>query len=112
MKEAKPDYAQGEAGVAARAIADSGGWEPFVDWSSTCPGNRGVNREGRYELYDAPIGIAITIHQQSLPSWTHLPKSRSGVSSAKPVPAISIPIMAIASVLISFLCYWVFFCAA
>tara|TARA_B100000809_G_scaffold229736_1_gene243584 strand:- start:41 stop:304 length:264 start_codon:yes stop_codon:yes gene_type:complete len=67
MKEAKPDYAQGEAAVAARAIADSGGWEPFVDWSSTCPGNRGVNREGRYELYDAPIGIAITIHQDHFP---------------------------------------------
>ena len=63
MKEAKPDYAQGEAAVAARAIADSGGWEPFVDWSSTCSGNRGVNREGRYELYDAPIGIAITIEE-------------------------------------------------
>ena len=36
---------------------------PLIDWSSTFPGNRGVNRVGRYELYDAPVGVRITIEE-------------------------------------------------
>ena len=57
-----PDYAQGEAAAIARDLSTQE-WVPFIDWSQTHPGNRGVNRQGRYELYDAPIGVRIRVEQ-------------------------------------------------
>ena len=57
-----PDYAQGEAAAIARDLSTQE-WTPFIDWSQTFPGNRGVNRGGRYELYDAPIGVRIRIEE-------------------------------------------------
>ena len=57
-----PDYAQGEAAAIARDLSTQE-WVPFIDWSQTHPGNRGVNRQGRYELYDAPVGVRIRVEQ-------------------------------------------------
>ena len=61
-KETK-DFAQGESAAIVRDISAQGDWVPLIDWSSTFPGNRGVNRVGRYELYDAPVGVRITIEE-------------------------------------------------
>ena len=61
-KETK-DFAQGESAAIVRDISAQGDWVPLIDWSSTFPGNRGVNRAGRYKLYDAPVGVRITIEE-------------------------------------------------
>ena len=61
-KETK-DFAQGESAAIVRDISAQGDWVPLIDWSSTFPGNRGVNRAGRYELYDAPVGVRITVEE-------------------------------------------------
>ena len=40
-----------------------GVWTPFVDWREIYPGNRGVNRHGIYELYDAPVGVHLKVEE-------------------------------------------------
>jgi hypothetical protein len=49
---------------------------------------------------EEPLLSPASSPSMSFPLWTH-------VGLAKPLPAISIPIIAIASVLISFLWYWI-----
>ena len=56
---AKRDYAQGETPVAPTELTSE--WAPIVDYSSIFPGNRGVNRDGQYDLYDAPIGVKLAV---------------------------------------------------
>ena len=36
-------------------------WNPLIDWEEVNPGNRGVTRDGRYELFDAPIGVRLMV---------------------------------------------------
>ena len=47
----------------ARIRRNKGAWNPLVDLTEIYPGNRGVNRQGMYELYDGPIGVAIKVEQ-------------------------------------------------
>lgn len=46
-----------------RPRANGGAWRPFVDWTDVFTGHRAVDRCGAFELYDAPVGIAITIEK-------------------------------------------------
>ena len=62
-KRKATEFAQGEKAAGARDLSGEGDWVPMIDWSSTHPGNRGVNREGRYECYEAPAGVRITIEE-------------------------------------------------
>lgn len=55
------DFAQGEQAAVAREVSSDDGWVPLIDWTHVHPGNRGVNRQGRYELYEAPIGVRVRI---------------------------------------------------
>ena len=59
----KKDFAQGEQAAIARDVSKQGEWIPMIDWSSTFPGNRGVNRHGKYELHDVPIGVRLSIEE-------------------------------------------------
>ena len=70
MAKGRRDHAQGETPGAARTPSEGGAkadahapaaWTPLVDWSEVFPGNRGVNRHGVYDLYDAPIGIELEV---------------------------------------------------
>jgi hypothetical protein len=73
MAESQRDFAQGEAAAIPRQLMSSsaeatgwslgGTWRPIVDWTDVFPGNRGVNRQGIYDLYDAPVGIALRIEE-------------------------------------------------
>ena len=36
-------------------------WNPMIDWEEVHPGNRGVSRDGRYELFDAPVGVRLAV---------------------------------------------------
>ena len=63
MTKGTKDFAQGEQAAIARDVSAQGEWTPMIDWSSAFPGNRGVNRQGRYELYDAPVGVRITVEE-------------------------------------------------
>ena len=56
----------GEADVRS-ARPNPGDWIPFVDWREVFPGNRGVDRRGRYGLFDAPQAIRLRV-EQSMPS--------------------------------------------
>ena len=40
-------------------------WNPLIDWEEIHPGNRGVTRDGRYELFDAPIGVRLAVEPAS-----------------------------------------------
>lgn len=40
-----------------------GNWTPILDLVEVFPGNRAPNYHGMYELYDAPIGIQLTLEQ-------------------------------------------------
>jgi hypothetical protein len=57
------DFAQGEQSAIAHEVTSDDGWEPLFDWRHVHPGNRGVNRQGRYELYEAPVGVRIRIEE-------------------------------------------------
>ncbi len=46
-----------------RPRANGGAWRPFVDWTDVFTGHRAVDRCGAFELYDAPVGIAIAIEK-------------------------------------------------
>ena len=59
----KKDFAQGEQAAIARDVSKQGEWIPMIDWSSTFPGNRGVNRYGKYELHDVPVGVRLSVEQ-------------------------------------------------
>ena len=59
----KKDFAQGEQAAIARDVSQQGEWIPMIDWSSTYPGNRGVNRHGKYELHDVPVGIRLSVEE-------------------------------------------------
>ena len=59
----KKDFAQGEQAAIARDVSKQGEWIPMIDWASTYPGNRGVNRHGKYELHDVPIGVRLSIEE-------------------------------------------------
>ena len=59
----KKDFAQGEQAAIARDVSKQGEWIPMIDWSSTFPGNRGVNRHDKYELHDVPIGVRLSIEE-------------------------------------------------
>ncbi len=36
-------------------------WNPMIDWEEVHPGNRGVTQDGRYELFDAPVGVRLAV---------------------------------------------------
>lgn len=55
------DFAEGERAVSARE--NVGRWTPLVDWSIVYPGNRGVDRQGHYDLYDGPVGVALRVEE-------------------------------------------------
>ena len=38
-----------------------GDWCPLIDLAEVFPGNRGTNRQGLYDLYDAPVGVDLRI---------------------------------------------------
>lgn len=38
-----------------------GDWCPLIDLMEIYPGNRGMNRHGVYDLYDAPVGVRFRI---------------------------------------------------
>ena len=59
----KKDFAQGEQAAIARDVSRQGEWIPMIDWSSVFPGNRGVNRHGKYELHDVPVGVRLSIQE-------------------------------------------------
>ena len=59
----KKDFAQGEQAAIARDVSQQGEWIPMIDWSSTFPGNRGVNRHDKYELHDVPIGVRLSVEE-------------------------------------------------
>ena len=40
-----------------------GTWIPLIDTAEILAGNRSVSRKGIYNLYDAPIGIALKIEE-------------------------------------------------
>ena len=63
MAKKTTDFAQGEQVALAREVAGDDGWVPLIDWSHIHPGNRGVNRQGRYELYEGPIGVKVRIEE-------------------------------------------------
>ena len=63
MAKQTTDFAQGEQAAIAREVAGDDGWVPLIDWSHVEPGNRGVNRHGRYELYEGPINVKVRIEE-------------------------------------------------
>ena len=63
MTKERKDFAQGEQAAIPRDLSRQGGWVPLIDWSSIYPGNRGVGRDDRYDLYDAPVGIELKIEE-------------------------------------------------
>ena len=48
-----------------RPRQNSGTWMPLVDVVDIFPGNRCVSRQGKYELYDAPIGVHLEIEEST-----------------------------------------------
>ena len=48
-------------GSGRSARDNPGDWIPFLDWREVFPGNRGVDRHGVYNLFDAPVGIALQV---------------------------------------------------
>ena len=46
-----------------RPRANDGAWRPLVDWTEVFTGHRAVDRRGAFELYDAPVGIDLTIEE-------------------------------------------------
>ena len=48
-------------GSGRSARDNPGDWIPFLDWREVFPGNRGVDRRGVYNLFDAPVGIALQV---------------------------------------------------
>jgi len=61
MTTERKDYAEGEVAAGARDVSGQGEWVPIIDWSSIFPGNRGINRHGRFEHYDVPAGLALKV---------------------------------------------------
>ena len=59
----KKDLAQGEQAAIAQDVSQQGEWIPMIDWSSVFPGNRGVNRHGKYELHDVPVGVRLSVEE-------------------------------------------------
>ena len=43
--------------------ANCGAWNPIVDTTDLFAGNRSVDRNGVYDLYDAPVGVALRVEQ-------------------------------------------------
>jgi hypothetical protein len=62
MAEKQKDHGLGESAIQAKENID-GTWIPLVDWSLVYPGNRGVNRHGLYDLYDAPVGVQLKVEE-------------------------------------------------
>lgn len=52
-----------QADIGGKARENTGAWTPLIDWEEVFPGNRGMNRHGLYELYDAPVGIQLRIEE-------------------------------------------------
>ena len=46
-----------------RPRSNPGTWMPLIDVSEIFPGNRSVSRQGEYNLYDAPVGVELTIEE-------------------------------------------------
>ena len=46
-----------------RPRANSGNWKPFIDQTEVFPGHRSTDRQGAFELYDAPVGIRVAIEE-------------------------------------------------
>ena len=84
------EFAQGEKAASARDLSGEGDWVPIIDWSSTHPGNRGVNREGRYECYEAPVGVKITIEEADKAGPILEPGNCSGPSCSPILYACSV----------------------
>lgn len=40
-----------------------GAWMAMVDVMEIFPGHRSITREGRYELFDAPIGVNLRVEE-------------------------------------------------
>ena len=58
----------GNAVTGAEAAGDAAtSWVPLLDWRPVFPGNRGVDRNGKYDLFDAPLGIELRV-EPSTPS--------------------------------------------
>lgn len=51
------------ANIGGKARENSGVWNPLIDWEEVYPGNRGMNRQGIYALYDAPVGIELRVEE-------------------------------------------------
>ncbi len=52
-----------QANIGGKARENNGAWNPLIDWEEVYPGNRGINREGLYDLYDAPVGIRLAVEE-------------------------------------------------
>jgi hypothetical protein len=48
-----------------RPRANDGAWRPLVDWTEVFCGHRGIDRQGAFELYDAPVGVRLAIEAAS-----------------------------------------------
>ena len=46
-----------------RIRQNPGSWNPIVDLTDIFPGNRAMNRQGVFELYDAAIGVKLRVEQ-------------------------------------------------
>ena len=46
-----------------RPRANTGAWRPMLDMNEVFPGHRSVDRTGAFELYDAPIGVRLTVEE-------------------------------------------------
>lgn len=50
-------------GIGGQARENEGNWNPLLDWEDVFAGNRGMNRHGDYDVYDAPLGIHLKIEE-------------------------------------------------
>ena len=46
-----------------RPRQSTGNWRPLVDWMEVFHGHRNIDRNGAFELYDAPIGVRLAIEE-------------------------------------------------
>ena len=47
----------------ARVRTNPDDWNPIVDVTHVAPGNRSIDRQGQYELYDGPVGVELKVEQ-------------------------------------------------
>ena len=73
-------------GSGRSARDNPGDWIPFLDWREVFPGNRGVDRRGVYNLFDAPVGIALQV-EPSEPSEPLLVVEKSWEDPANMQPS-------------------------